>query len=317
MLNNDRWIELVGGFTLVCPVCKGELEIVRADLLHCPACKLTYPCVDGIWRMLPPSRAAEYEKFIYEYETIRKSEGRGSNSPEYYQSLPYKDLSDRRSAEWAIRGRSFRALMDQVIIRFERRVGRQLKILDLGAGNGWLSNRFAQRGHQVIAMDLLINPFDGLGAYINYQTHFMPIQAEFDHLPLADQQADLVIFNASFHYSTDYNLTLTETLRLLAVGGLVIVLDTPVYHQAASGAQMVIERQAQFEREYGFPSNSIPSENYLTNARIQELGEIHGLHWQTFMPFYGFPWAIRPWLAKLRHHREPARFMILIGSRNR
>jgi hypothetical protein len=93
----------------------------------------------------------------------------------------------------------------------------------------------------------------------------------------------------------------------------VLVLDTPVYYQANSGAQMVRERQQQFERQYGFPSNALPSENYLTFDRVRELGERHNIAWNTINPEYGLRWALRPWMARLRRQWEPARFVILIG----
>ena len=304
------------GFTLACPVCRGNLDASRPDLLHCSTCDMTYPCIDGIWRMLPVDRMATYQKFIQEYETIRRAEGRGSQDPEYYRSLPFADLSGRRNEEWAIRGRSFRSLLDHFIYPFESQYGRLLRILDLGAGNAWLSNRLVQRGHHLAAIDLLVNKFDGLGANQYYETRFLAVQAEFDHLPLAGRQVDLVIFNASFHYSMDYNVTLGETLRVLAEGGQVVVLDTPVYRQANSGAQMVQERQLQFERQYGFPSNAIPSENYLTFDRVRELGGLHSLAWEPLTPVYGFRWVVRPWIARLRQQREPARFIILIGKRD-
>ena len=306
---------MMEGFTLACPACHGNLEASQPDLLHCPTCEVTYPCTDSIWRMLPADRMSAYQKFIREYEAIRQAEGRGSQDPEYYRSLPFADLSGNRNAEWTIRGRSFRALLDQVIRQSENQYGRPLKILDLGAGNAWLSNRLAQRGHHMAAIDLLVNTFDGLGAFRSYETRFLAAQAEIDHLPLADRQADLVIFNASFHYSVDYNITLRETLRVLAEGGRVVVLDTPVYRQANSGARMVQERQLQFERQYGFPSNALPSENYLTFDRVRELGELHNLAWEALVPAYGFHWAARPWIARLRRQREPARFILLIGKR--
>ena len=50
---------------LVCPVCKGELELtVEADgggeifagYLHCPKCNVRYPIVETIPNMLPPEQ---------------------------------------------------------------------------------------------------------------------------------------------------------------------------------------------------------------------------------------------------------------------
>lgn len=302
-------------FIFACPVCRGGLVSEQEAVLKCPACEVSYPRIGGVWRMLPADRAVAYGKFAQEYETIRRAEGRGSMDPAYYRALPFADLSGLRSGEWVIRGRSFQALLDLVIVPLERQEARKLHILDLGAGNGWLSNRLAQRGHQIAAVDLLTNTFDGLGAHRQYETRFLPMQAEFDRLPLGDGQVDLAIYNASFHYSTNYITTLGEALRVLSMDGQVVVLDTPVYHQPKSGAQMVRERQAQFLRQYGFPSDALPSKNFLTDEQVRKLGDVLDLHWREVAPGYGLRWALRPWMARLRRQREPARFVILIGER--
>ena len=303
-------------FVFACPVCQSELATAGPDVLGCLACDLSYPCVEGVWRMLPYDRLITYQRFIREYETIRRAEGRGSNAPSFYRSLPYEDVSERRSAEWAIRSRSFRVFLKKVVVPLEVRLRKRLRILDLGAGNGWLSNRLAQRGHLLAAVDLLTNNFDGLGAHTYYQAQFTPIQAEFDHLPLVSGQADLIIFNASFHYSVDYIQTLMEALRVLSGTGQVIVLDTPIYRQAISGALMVQEREAQFQLSYGFPSNALPSQNFLTDDRLRQLGDVLGLSWRVVVLNYGLRWMVRPYIARLRRQREPARFAILIGERS-
>jgi SAM-dependent methyltransferase len=265
--------------------------------------------------MLPMDRITYYKEFIRDYETIRQAEGRGSDASAYYRALPYDDLSGRRDDEWAIRRRSFEALVQNVIIPRESQTNGPLRILDLGAGNGWLSHRLARRGHILAAIDLLVNPLDGLGAHVHYESRFTPIQAEFDHLPLAGEQAELVIYNSSLHYSVDYLATFREALRVLVRDGQIIVMDTPIYRRAESGAAMIRERHEQFKRRYGFASDSLPSENYLTFERLQELGVALGMAWKIITPDYGLRWALRPWMAFLRGQREPARFALIVGRR--
>ena len=57
---------------------------------------------------------------------------------------------------------------------------------------------------------------------------------------------------------------------------------------------MIKERESHFQQQYGFPSNALPSQNYLTYATIQQLGETLNIHWQTLTPFYGLAWALKP-----------------------
>jgi ubiquinone/menaquinone biosynthesis C-methylase UbiE len=269
--------------------------------------------VDGIWRFLLPESEAHYARFIADYETVRRTEGRGSASADYYRALPFKDLSGRFQADWHIRARSFRTLV-KILTHLQNPLERSLKILDLGTGNGWLSNRLSAQGDRVIAVDLLVNEQDGLGAWKYYEHSFTPVQAEFNHLPIMDRFADAVVFNASFHYSEDYVTTLTEALRVTSRAGLIIIMDSPVYRRAASGEKMVAERQSQFRAKYGFASDNLQSEDYLTYARLKELAQQLNLKWRFMTPFYGLRWMFRPLISAVLRRREPAKFHLIVGK---
>jgi SAM-dependent methyltransferase len=300
----------------ICPRCQATLERTTPDRFTCPRDGLEFRKVDGIWRFLLPESEAHYSRFIADYETVRRSEGRGSTSANYYRALPFKDLSDQHVTDWAIRARSFNVLVKNVLTRLQAPLERSLKIIDLGAGNGWLSNRLSAQGDRVLAVDLLVNEQDGLGAWKYYEHSFTPIQAEFNHLPVMDRFADAVIFNASFHYSEDYAETLKEVLRVLSPKGLVVIMDSPVYRRSDSGEKMVEEREEQFKAKYGFASDQLQSENYLTYTRLDDLARELGITWKRITPFYGLRWMFRPLIAKLLRRREPAKFHLLVGKKN-
>ncbi|MCB8978769.1 MAG: oligosaccharide flippase family protein [Ardenticatenaceae bacterium] len=293
----------------VCPVCRGELA-QEGNALYCPVDELTFTCEAGIWRFLPPERAAALAQFRQEYETVRRQEGRGSDDPAFYRALPF--VAD---AAWAGRGQSYNVLLAQVIRPFAQKLKRPLRILDLGAGNGWLSHRLAEAGHEVTAVDLGVNVRDGLGAHVHYPAPFTCLQAEFDQLPLDDGWADLVIFNASFHYSVNYEVTLQEAVRVLCGDGQVVVLDTAVYQQSSSGQQMVAEREAAFVRQVGFASNALPSENFLTPQRLAEISQALQLRWQRLETVAGWQRWVRQVKVAWRQQREPAQFPLILFSR--
>jgi SAM-dependent methyltransferase len=261
---------------------------------------------------MTPVRNAR-QRFLEEYRQIRYAEGRGSEDPAYYRALPFEDLSGRNSGMWAMRARTYRFFERRILEPMERAVGRPLDILDLGAGNAWLSYRLALRHHAAYAADIFLDERDGLRAARHYEVPFAAVGAEFDRLPFPCGRFDLAIFNSSVHYSTDYTTTLAEARRCLRPEGRLVVLDSPVYRKREHGEQMVAERHADFERRYGFRSDALPSIEFLDEARLRELSRALAVDWTIYRPWYGWKWHLRPWKARLTRRRPPSRFWILVG----
>lgn len=309
---------------LQCPQCGAFIGTLRDDefppeFLHsCPTCYFQVLNLDGVWHSLPPARTAHFARFMQEYQTVREAEGRGSDNAEYYLALPYEDLSGHNRKQWAIRAQTFRFLERKLLPTFESRAGRHLRILDLGAGNGWMSYRLALRGHHVAAVDLLATERDGLAAVKHYRKRlpglFPCFQAELDRLPFCENQFDLAIFNASFHYSEDYVDTLQEAIRCLRPDGAVIIADTAWYKRDESGRRMLAERQKLFTQRYGFPSDGLASLEFLTDHRLCAIEKQFDFRWKIYSPYYGLSWAMRPIMAKLKGEREPSRFRIYVAE---
>lgn len=301
------------GVRLQCPRCRAGL-----NGLDCLSCGFRLQNNGGILDALPPERAGHYAHFIEEYERIRAAEGRGSESETFYLGLPYTDVSGKNGKQWEIRARSYDCLIERVLQPAFPLGGR--RILDLGAGNCWMSFRLAVAGHHPFAVDLLTNDSDGMGAAEYYRDHltelFPRFRAELAHLPFHNEQFDAVIFNASFHYAEDYKAALREALRCVKAGGMVVISDTPWYAREESGRQMVAERQALFLHRYGTASDSIESLEYLTDERLRTLEEYLSIRWTTYSPRYGFRWAMRPLVAKLLNRREPSRFRIYVARKD-
>ena len=235
---SPRMLESVSSIELRCPACHASLghagyrSLARSSAsFYCGRCAATLTQEQGIWLALPPARQGHFARFVKEYEHIRREEGRGSNEAEFYLALPYRDITGRNSWQWAIRGKTFRYIERRILPKLSRKGNWPLAILDLGAGNGWMSHRLARLGHRPVAVDLLTNSFDGLGAASHYQSVlpelFPRFQAEIDNLPFAAEQFDCAIFNASFHYSENYDRTLGETIRCLRPGGTIVIADSP------------------------------------------------------------------------------------------
>jgi SAM-dependent methyltransferase len=193
------------------------------------------------------------------------------------------------------------------------------RVLDLGAGNGWMSFRLALAGYQPVAVDLLTNNRDGLGAARHYRARlpllFPRFQAEMRRLPFADEQFDAAVFNASFHYAEDGEACLREALRCVKKGGTLIISDTPWYARDASGRQMLAERREAFLRRHGTAADAIAGLGYLTDERLRSMADALSIRWDVRRPWYGLRWAMRPLIAKLRGRREPSRFQLYVARK--
>lgn len=309
-------------FELRCPRCRDAFiaSDTDDDSLLCMGCRFPMEFKGGVWHALPVERATYYARFIRDYEAIRSAEGRGSSEDSYYLALPFAPHTDRNAAQWKIRARTYRYLSRKLLEPAQSASRHSIRILDIGAGNGWLSYRLAKAGMTPVSVDLLTNDTDGLRAARHYDAHlkqpFLRIQAESDRLPFCDSQFDFAIFNASFHYAEDFTRTLRESLRCLRVGGKVVIADSPWYGKEESGWQMLVERRSQFFNRFGTFSDSIKSQEFLTDQRLGQLAEQLGLEWERHVPFYGFRWSLRPWVAAIRRRREPSTFRIYVTTKS-
>jgi SAM-dependent methyltransferase len=111
-----------------------------------------------------------------------RPKGWGGPDAAYYRALPFVDRNGRYADIWRIRAQSYRVLCQRLLPPGTI----PQRILDLGAGNGWLANRLAQAGHAVAAVDLMVNAMwtDWAHTAITILA-YLPLQAEYDYLPLA------------------------------------------------------------------------------------------------------------------------------------
>lgn len=284
--------------------------------IQCSCCGARIHKKQGVWRTLSAVQRTHFSPFLHGYEEIRRREGRGSAHPAFYLALPFADLTGNFSSQWQIRGRSYRFLERNLMPQLEARHGSGFRVLDLGAGNGWLSYRLALAGFRPLAVDLGCNALDGLEAASHYAAvlaEFFPrVEADMDQLPFDDAQFDVAIFNASFHYSTDYRRTLREAMRCLRPGGTILIVDSPTYQNAASGEAMRSERTLHFQKRFGASGHTLPSRDFLTPEILDELAGC-GVRWNRHLAWYGMRWWLRPWISRLKHRREPSQFYLYEG----
>jgi SAM-dependent methyltransferase len=171
---------------LACPECRTDLPEPAGDRVECAVCLRVFERRDGVWRFLTPARHAKLDPFLQQYRIVREREGRRPSTADYYRSLPSVALDDPYAGDWRIRRETYHHLLRHVLAQGPQ----PIRVLDVGAGSGWLSHRLAGLGHRVVAVDAIDDEVDGLGATRHYATMFTLVQADFDALPFSDAQFD-------------------------------------------------------------------------------------------------------------------------------
>jgi SAM-dependent methyltransferase len=268
------------------------------------------------------STTAEDHRFREAYAAHRAREGRGPLREADLLALPYLKHGPF-AREWSVRARSFDTFVRGVLEPLARggrgagaagdAPGAGLRILDLGAGNGWLCHRLARIGHEAVAIDVRTDAVDGLGAAAGYAPHlprmFGRVASTFERLPFGRATFDVAVFNASLHYALELPEVVAQAARVVRPGGRVVVLDSPHYRSAEAGERMVAEKRAAASRVFGELAPVLGRARfaeYLTDERLAAAGG--GLRWRRLRVRYPLWYELRPIVARLRGLREPSRF---------
>jgi ubiquinone/menaquinone biosynthesis C-methylase UbiE len=102
-----------------------------------------------------------------------------------------------------------------------------------------------QWGFDAIAVDINTSEMDGLRTgqkFIDGGAVFLRVRAGMERLPFGSRRIRLLATNASFHYACDFRAALSEFERVLAPGGMIAIIDTPLYENSAGGERMMAER---------------------------------------------------------------------------
>jgi SAM-dependent methyltransferase len=113
-------------------------------------------------------------------------------------------------------------------------------VADIGSGTGWAHSLFAAFG--VIAFDIL--PAMPTARAVT-------VRADMRRLPLRESAIDVAFFSASIHY-VPLAEAVIEAARVLRHGGLLIVVDSPIYGDDGSRARAA-HRSAAYYTGAGYP----------------------------------------------------------------
>jgi SAM-dependent methyltransferase len=227
----ESWLGVLG-----CPQCRGRLDLEGQDTLRCQACDEAFGFRDGMPALFRRDDAARLEAFGRGYSQARVEEGWQPLSSEQALALPYAQPPGYPALYWHVRRQSY-----ELLIRLLEEEGLSPAagpVADLGAGIGWLSHRLALAGYEVLAVDASRDDAFGLGAaavYLARGPGFLRAQGNLEYPPLQRGRLALLIFNASLHYASDLEGTLSRAGASLQSEGTLIVLDTPIARRPRPG----------------------------------------------------------------------------------
>lgn len=210
-----------------------------------------------------------FSAFEQHYIGVRSKEGR-ILSTEEIRKLPYPDASDKNYSEWQLRQKSIRRLAEYINTK-----QKTLRILDIGCGNGFMTNLLAGQEHRAVGVDVNLTELkQAAQAFPNTRITWYYIDLLNEALP--EDPFDIITFGASFQYFKDPVQILSVCKKLLAPGGEIHIVDSPFYaHEEKARAQQ-------------------NSRNYFQSLQAEGMTEHYHHHSYDALKAFSIEWKYRP-----------------------
>ncbi len=186
------------------------------------------------------------ESFESNYVLLRQKEGR-IYTDEIVAALPFVSVENNHYKEWKARSESYERLANYLGKKPSR-----LNILEVGCGNGWLSNRLAGiNNNRVSGIDINLHELEqGTRVFgANPNLHF--VHSDIFSLVNQPLKFDLIIFAASLQYFPSVAELMPAANGLLNKQGEIHVIDSPFYKN--QDLQNAAGRTALYYEQLGFP----------------------------------------------------------------
>ncbi|MEO8361541.1 MAG: class I SAM-dependent methyltransferase [Vicinamibacteria bacterium] len=294
--------------SLCCPECGGPLTESGGGLA-CARDEAFFATLSGVHRLLGHERQAELAAATAFYCRVRADEGFKHSS-----ELPRVPRGHVQERIWKQRARHFSRFMDWL----GRDRPKAQAIVDIGAGCCWAAQRLAEQGHVVAALDINLDPLDGLTAMGDESTRFAGIErieADMEFVPLSANCADVVLLNGALHYARCPQNVVAEARRILKSTGCIVILDSPIYRRSSDGEAMVKMKRKDFLGRYGYAPCRDAAAGYFTLSELSRLLDRSGFDVRVV------GWPSRPremgrdLIETFRHGRRTARFPMIVAKR--
>lgn len=239
--------------TFLCPTCRTPLDD------HVCANGHVFKEKDGVLALLDPAFAARLAAFCEPLGRMRADNGMQLLDPAVYQRLPATPPG-HPPHEWRLRR------YDLALLRRLLRHRPRQKVLDVGAWNGWLSNRLAGDGHTVTAVDYFDDEYDGLRARKFYASSWQAVQMDLLDLPALGETFDVIVLNRCVQFFPQPAAAVAQAMAQLAPGGLLILTGLELFRDPRAKAARVARMLHSHRQRYGFELFLRPTKGYLDLA---------------------------------------------------
>jgi ubiquinone/menaquinone biosynthesis C-methylase UbiE len=178
------------------------------------------------------------------YFEVREHEGR-IYSDEEVKHLPNTSKSNPHKEEWNLRKCSLHRFTNYI-----QKFNDQLKLLDIGSGNGWFSANVANSSFiDIYALDVNNFELEQAARVFNFKNIYFICGNIFDNI-FEERVYDIITLNSSIQYFDDLGKLLKRLFYFLTDEGEIHIIDSPIYNQNdLVGAK---ERTARYYISIGF-----------------------------------------------------------------
>lgn len=218
---------------LRCAACRSESTLalhadaeddreVREGRLDCAACGARWAVGEGIVHLLGerPAHVDREAAGLERFAEVMRADG--------WDVERILRLPDEPSGYWDVQ----KVAMAQILREADLRPGE--RIVDLGANTCWASNAFAERGLDVVALDIALTDLQGLRTAEHWMrargTYFERVLGSMTDLPFAAASVDRVFACQVLHHNDRAELAAAfrEAHRVLRPGGSLLVINEPL-----------------------------------------------------------------------------------------
>ena len=245
----------------------------------------------GVYTFLETNFDKKLKDYLKKLKQFRELRNERLKDPTIYDQLPHI-----KGNQWNARKRDLKQIEKLL------KETKNLDILEIGAWNGWLSNRLSKMGHNVTAIDYFMDEYDGLAAKKHYiDNNWTAIQMDVDEIDVIKKKMDLIVFNNNFSYLSDPFTILKKAKALLKDEGMIFILGLAFFSETTHINNHFSKLIVKYKEQYGLDLFVKPCKMYFTESD-KTLFKKSGIQLKWF------PWFLKSQISSFFYKNKPAFF---------